>query len=126
MGQQQLLLIVLGIIIVGIAVYTGITLFSANAVEAKRNNVTGELVNLASMAQGYYLRPTTMGGGNHSFTGWIIPAQLVETENGNYVATVSDDEVVIVGTGNQIVTGNDSVKVKINVKGDKYQITILK
>ncbi len=126
MGQQQLLLIVLGIIIVGIAVYTGITLFSVNAVEAKRNNVTGELVNLASMAQGYYLRPTTMGGGNRTFTGWKIPAQLVETENGNYVATVADDEVVIVGTGNQIVTGNDSVKVKINIRGDKYQVTILK
>lgn len=126
MGQQQLLLIVLGIIIVGIAVYTGITLFSVNAIEAKRNNVTGELVNLASMAQGYYLRPTTMGGGNRTFTGWKIPGQLAETENGNYVATVSDDEVVIVGTGNQVVTGNDSVKVKINIRGDKYQVTILK
>lgn len=126
MGQQQLLLIVLGIIIVGIAVYTGITLFSVNAAEAKRNNVTNELVNLAAMAQGYYLRPTTMGGGSHSFLGWKIPGQLKVTANGSYTETVSDDSVVVTGVGNEVVTGNDSVTVKISIRGDKYRVTIVR
>ncbi len=126
MGQQQLLLIVLGIIIVGIAVYIGINLFSVNAVEAKRNNVTNELVNLASMAQGYYMRPTTMGGGNHSFVGWTIPGQLKVTANGNYNAAVDQDSIVITGIGNEVVTGNDSVQVKISVRPDKYRVTIVK
>ncbi len=126
MGQQQLLLIVLGIIIVGIAVYTGITLFSVNAVEAKRNNVTNELVNLASMAQGYYMRPTTMGGGNHSFTGWAIPGELRTTANGTYTANIVADSIIITGIGNEVVTGTDSIQVKISVRPDKYRVTIVR
>jgi hypothetical protein len=126
MGQQQLLLIVVGIIVVSIAVYSGILLFNANAIDAKRNNVTNELVNLAAIAQGYYLRPTTMGGGAHTFTGWTIPGQLKITANGSYTSTVYQDSIVITGIGNEVVTGNDSVQVKIAVHGDKYKVTIVK
>ena len=125
MGQQQLLLIVLGIIIVGLALFVGITLFQANAVEAKRNNVTNELVNLASMAQQYYLKPAALGGGNLSFMGWKIPSELRTTANGHYVATVSNGNVVIIGTGNEVVTGNDSVKVQMTVTSRNYQTVIL-
>ncbi|MEW6654421.1 MAG: hypothetical protein AB1394_13295, partial [Bacteroidota bacterium] len=77
MGQQQLLLIVLGILIVGLAVFVGIYLFRANAIESKRAIVTNELVNLAAMAQQFYLKPNALGGGNRKFTGWVIPAELV-------------------------------------------------
>ena len=48
MGQQQLLLIVLSVIIVGIAVAVGITTFQSNAVEANRQAVISDLVNYAS------------------------------------------------------------------------------
>ncbi len=125
MGQQQLLLIVLGIIIVGLALFVGITLFKANAIEAKRNNLTNELVNLAAMAQQFYLRPTALGGGNLSFTGWRIPSELVITANGHYTASVSSGNVVLVGTGNEVVTGNDSVKVKLTVTPTNYQTEII-
>ena len=63
MGQQQLLLIILGVIVVGIAVAVGITMFSDNAISANRDAVTNDLVNLASRAQQYYRRPASMGGG---------------------------------------------------------------
>jgi len=43
MGQQQLLLIVLGVIIVGIAVVVGINLFNANATNANRDGVISDL-----------------------------------------------------------------------------------
>lgn len=125
MGQQQLLLIVLGIIIVAIAVFLGVWLFSVNAVEAKRNNVTSELVNLAVMAQGHYLRPTSMGGGGRTFNGWVIPAQLKITANGSYSSAVTADSVVITGIGNEVVTGTDSVEVKISVRGDRYRVTVI-
>ena len=39
MGQQQLLLIVLGVIVVGIAVVVGTKLFNANAVSSNRDGV---------------------------------------------------------------------------------------
>ena len=115
MGQQQLLLIVLGVIIVGIAIIMGINLFQANAVDAKRNNVTNELVNLAAMAQQHYLKPKALGGGSRAFTGWKISSDLRTTANGHYEEEVSEDEIIIIGTGNEVVTGNDSVKVKITI-----------
>ncbi|MEG8946656.1 hypothetical protein [Rosettibacter firmus] len=126
MGQQQLLLILLGIIIVGIAIFMGINLFRANAIEAKRNNVTNELVNLAAMAQKYYLSPKALGGGERSFLGWDIPSELRVTANGNYKKeSISRDSLVILGTGNEVVTSDDSIKVKITVKATTYKVTII-
>lgn len=69
MGQQQLLLIILGVIVVGIAVAVGITMFTDNAVNANRDAVTNDLVNLAARAQQFYRRPTALGGGGNSFVG---------------------------------------------------------
>jgi Tfp pilus assembly protein PilE len=67
MGQQQLLLIILGVIVVGIAVAVGITMFSDSAISANRDAVTNDLVNLASRAQQFYRRPISLGGGGQSF-----------------------------------------------------------
>ena len=67
MGQQQLLLIILGVIVVGIAVAVGITMFNDSATSANRDAVTNDLINLASRAQQYYRRPTALGGGGGSF-----------------------------------------------------------
>lgn len=126
MGQQQLLLVLLGIVIVGVAIFVGINLFRANAIETKRNNVTNDLVNLASIAQQYYLRPSSMGGGSRSFSGWAIPNELSVTGNGHFTAVVSPVNVVITGVGNEVVTGNDSVTVQINVTPTSFTTTIIK
>ena len=101
MGQQQLLLIVLGVIVVGIAVVVGINLFNANAVSSNRDGVVSDLNNLGAMAQQYYKKPASMGGGGNTFTGWTIPTQLDTTANGFYTKTVAAQSVVLVGTGNE-------------------------
>ncbi len=126
MGQQQLLLIVLGVIIVGVAIVAGIDLFTANAIDAKRDLLLHECVELSSMAQQYYRKPKEMGGGGKSFTGWTIPSNLTSTENGHFTAAVNSSSVVITGTGTEIVTGNDSVKVQVTVYPDNYSTLILK
>jgi hypothetical protein len=105
MGQQQLLLIVLGVIVVGIAVIVGINLFVANAVSSNRDGLVADLNNVGAMAQQYYRKPTAMGGGGYSFTGWTIPAELDTTPNGIYTATVSAQSITIVGTGNEKNSG---------------------
>ena len=105
MGQQQLLLIVLGVIIVGIAVVVGINVFTASSASANSDAVVSDCTNLASMAQQYYRKPEALGGGGNSFADWTIPAGLDETPNGSYtvdgaqVAT-GTDQIVIVGEGN--------------------------
>ncbi len=98
MGQQQLLLIVLGVIVVGIAVVVGINLFNANAEEANKDGIVSDATNLGAMAQQYYKKPASMGGGANKFSGWTIPTGLVSTANGDYAAPDGDQEVVITGT----------------------------
>jgi hypothetical protein len=51
MGQQQLLLIVLGVIVVGIAVVVGINLFNANAESATQDSLVSQGTSLGAIAQ---------------------------------------------------------------------------
>jgi Tfp pilus assembly protein PilE len=96
MGQQQLLLIILGVIIVGIAVAVGITMFQDNAVDQNRSAVIADLTTLAAKAQQYYAKPTTLGGGGNSFvgltadaTGLALLASTAFTNNANGTYTIS-------------------------------------
>jgi hypothetical protein len=109
MGQQQLLLIVLGVIVVGIAVIVGINMFGANAISSNRDSVVSDLNNLGAIAQQYWRKPGAMGGGDRSFTGWTIPTHTDTTPNGVYVATVTAQSVSIVGTGNEKYNGSPVV-----------------
>lgn len=125
MGQQQLLLVILGIIIVGVAIAMAIQLFRGNAIDRKREILIGESNNIGSIAISYYKKPRMMGGGGRTFTGWQIPAQLVTTVNGSYTAQVSEDNVIIIGTGTEVVTGNDSIKVQTIVTADEINSSII-
>ena len=99
MGQQQLLLIVLGVIIVGIAVVVGINLFNANAEESAKDGVVSDCTNLGAMAQQYYKKPVSMGGGGNAFDGFDVPVNLATTANGTYAVTVAAGDVcTIIGT----------------------------
>jgi hypothetical protein len=98
MGQQQLLLIVLGVIIVGIAVVVGINVFTAQSEESSKDAIVSDCTNLGAMAQQYFRKPTAMGGGSNTFTGYSIPTQLVTTANGTYAAAVTATSVVITGS----------------------------
>jgi hypothetical protein len=116
MGQQQLLLIVLGVIVVGIAVVVGINLFNANAISSNRDGVVSDLNNLGAMAQQFYKKPTAMGGGGNSFgvtngatTAWAIPAQLANTANGVYTTPGGTTSVVITGVGTELADGTNYV-----------------
>ena len=70
MGQQQLLLIVLGVIVVGIAVVVGINLFNANAEASTQDSVVSQGTNIGALAQQYFKKPASMNGGGNSFVGF--------------------------------------------------------
>jgi hypothetical protein len=74
MGQQQLLLIVLGIIIVGVAVIVGLNLFHANDREARTDLLVNESLGYAALLMQYYQKPSTMGGGGRSFRDFPPPS----------------------------------------------------
>ncbi len=99
MGQQQLLLVILVTIIVGIATVVAINTFGAAADQANIDAVNNDIAALASAAQGYYMRPGMLGGGGRtfddlSFEGLAFPSTgisanglIAQNENGRYVMT---------------------------------------
>ena len=126
MGQQQLLLIVLGMIIIVVAIALGNDLFNANATAANRDNIITDLNTLGTDAVGYYKKPEMMGGGGKSFTNWLIPSALDSTINGIYVANPLDQVLNIIATGN--VIGNDGVNpisAKVTVTSKEIIVTVL-
>lgn len=104
MGQQQLLLIVLGVIIVGIAIVVGINLFQAQAEESTKDAMVAAATNIGAMAQQYYKKPVAMGGGGGTFTpeapgvAFSIPTALEEDANGTYEGEATETTYVITGT----------------------------
>jgi hypothetical protein len=62
MGQQQLLLLVLSTVIVGLATVAGIQAFSENQAQASRDALVQRGTSIISDVQGLSSKPTQMGG----------------------------------------------------------------
>ena len=102
MGQQQLLLIILGVIIVGIAIAVGISMFASGTVQANKDAIINDLNNLAANGYQYRIRPLTMGGGGGSYVGYNIPTKLATNENAAYArSAVSATSITFTGTSGQ-------------------------
>jgi len=67
MGQQQLLLVILVTIIVGIATVVAINTFSSAAEGANLDAVRQDVASITVSAQGYFIKPAMLGGGGQSF-----------------------------------------------------------
>jgi len=123
LGQQQLLLIILGVIVVGIAIVSGISLFVSASEQANRDAVTSDLLHLSTIARSHYNLPTALGGGGHSFANFKVPKALAETSTGTFEHTQTGhkpDHIHFTGTGTEI--GNDGVdpveiEVRITISG---------
>jgi hypothetical protein len=127
MGQQQLLLILLGVVVVAIALAVGIAMFMDNAASANREAVTHDLINLAANARVFYRRPATMGGGDGSFTmggengsGLTDIRQLTTkpvNANGRYIlGAVTASEITITGIGKELADPNYTDTVMVVMK----------
>jgi hypothetical protein len=127
MGLTQLLLVVLGMLLVGLAIYVGVSLFRANTEEDTRNAIIIDLQNFSTRALTYYSKPTTQAGGGKSFQGVTIRQIYPMIENVNaryYVESATANECVIVGVG-KIVSGSDSIRVRSRVTPQHNIIEIL-
>lgn len=67
MGTQQLLLIVLGVIIVGVAIAVGITIFNNQAYNNNRQAVATELNTYGNNAMQWWKTPVGQGGAGRTF-----------------------------------------------------------
>ena len=68
MGQQQLVLVILVTIIVGIATVVAINTFSSAAEGANLDAVRQDVGNIAASAHVYFMKPEIQGGGEQDFS----------------------------------------------------------
>jgi len=125
MGQQQLLLILLGVIIVAIALAVGLTLFQDSAVSANRDAISNDLVALAVRAQQYYRKPSVFGGGQKSFNNLTLASLTTKpvNANGTYdLVSVGPGQVVITGTGVEKGDDGNSLLITLTVFPDSTAI----
>jgi hypothetical protein len=115
MGTQQILLIVLSVIIVGIAVAVGITMFNTQSVNANRQAVLMDLNTFGASAIAYYKTPTDQGGGGRSFeascdtVGFYLSndydasTNTITNDNGTYeLSSGGSSNLTIVGVGTEM------------------------
>ncbi len=131
MGQQQLLLLVLGIVIVGLAVVVGIQAFGENQKKANADALVNDAIRIASDAQAWKLKPAAFGGGASAdaadFSAFSFeqvgyetgdkPGGEVATDvdyenlNGIYSITAATTGLTILGTN---VANGNQVQVVVN------------
>jgi len=97
MGTQQILLIVLSVIIVGIAVAVGITMFNAQSVNSNRSACIADMNNFAASTLAFYKTPTSHGGAGSDST------EVTVKKVGNYIG-VDFNGTSTLTTGNGVYT----------------------
>ena len=102
MGQQQLILLVLATVIVGLAIVVGIRAFSENSAKANADAMMQDAVRIASDAQATVKKAGPFGGVNgfdeidFSKMGYPNPtAGVYKNLNGAYFLTATANGVVI-------------------------------
>ncbi len=112
MGTQQMLVIVLSVIIVGVGVSVGFFVFQNQAYNANRLTVANEMQQYVKASVQYWKTPTSQGGAGaeirHIRAGDIALAIGFQTfrggpYNGNYGTTSENGDFIVVGLENDVL-----------------------
>lgn len=98
MGQQQLLLVILVTIIVGIATVVAINTFGGAADSANIDAVRQDIASIAAGAQSHYMKPKMMGGGGKDFAGisFRTPAFAADSISADGLTAVNANGVYVI------------------------------
>lgn len=116
MGTQQILLIVLSVIIVGVAIAVGISMFNSQAYNSNKSGIAADAQSFATQIVQYYKTPESQGGfgggdvanlDEAAIAGYLgFDATNLNTTNENGTYTISLDET----TGMPVITGVGSAE----------------
>lgn len=112
MGTQQILLIVLSVIIVGVAIAVGISMFNSQAYNANKTAIASDAQAFAAQVLQYWKTPESQGGAGgkgvnmtpENVTDYLgLTGDNAKNENGTYEITAADSTTVkITGLGTAI------------------------
>lgn len=109
MGTQQILLIVLSVIIVGVAIAVGISMFNTQSYNSNKTAIASDAQSFATQVVQYYKTPLSQGGAGgtldplakaalYAYLGWA--GGTTDNENGWYsVTSITATTVEITGHG---------------------------
>lgn len=103
MGQQQLLLLVLGMVIVGIAVVAGIQAFGEGKEKASRDAAVSDAMRVISDIQAWKMKPAAFGGGSSAtsiptFNDLGYPSGDISSSGARYTTVSGCYDIVSGGT----------------------------
>jgi hypothetical protein len=106
MGQQQLLLLILGTIVVGISIRVGLRMVDDQNMQQNRDQLALQAQQIYAVAEQHATKSLRQAGGAGTYTNFTIPKGMRTTVAGTFTATVSGTTgLTIIGTGN--VKGNN-------------------
>ena len=137
MGQQQLLLLVLAVVIVGMAIVVGIYTFSENSIKSNYDTILQETLKIANDLQTWQQRPELFGGSpdiNKGTANIFLGASFIalgydeaamtatcyHTLNGTYSIATTGPTVNVVGTN-----ANHQNMVQVSVTGSRADDILL-
>ncbi len=94
MGQSQLLIIAVSVLIIGIAILAGTGFFQSDDLEINKKAMINDVNHIAMAARRYYTRPYALGGGNFSYSGFVVPQTYRSNLNGTYSAVALNPKVL--------------------------------
>ena len=101
MGQQQLLLVILVTILVGIATVVAINVFTETQEESNREAVILDMTTTVPDARAYFKKPEMLGGGGGSFANISLDDLILSesNENADYeISNQSPSSFRLIGT----------------------------
>lgn len=113
MGQQQMMLVVLVTILVGLATMIAINTFQAAHDEANIDAVRQDILTAHNYSRAYYTKSVQMGGGGGSFSEITMDDILLSEENDNAVYEI------IATSGNEF-----TLSYIPQYRGEVYTVTI--
>ncbi|MDZ7757446.1 hypothetical protein [Rhodohalobacter sp.] len=122
MGQQQLLLVILVTIIVGLATVVAINTFQSAAEDANMDAIRQDILQAQSNANAYALKPDVLGGGNGGYQGITLREISLPEENDNALyelGEINDDSFEIIATSERgfVLTATISREIQLTGTG---------
>ncbi len=96
MGQSQLLIIAVSVLIIGFAILAGVGYFRSDDVQANKHAMINDVNQIAHLSVRFYARPKSLQGGDHSFVGFVLPDHFRSTLNGKYSTIVVSSNLLMV------------------------------
>jgi hypothetical protein len=116
MGQSQILIIAISVLIIGIAILAGSGFFSDEEVDANKKAMINDMNHIAMNAGRYYRRIAALDGGGFSYMGYVLPVGYRTNLNGTYSTNpLSKDVLQIMGVSNRDTT--DTITAQVDKSG---------